>query len=130
MALTNDRKPLAKTIKIKSSTLISKYRKDNKHCELCLLDGLLDAYHLETHHILPGINRTDEIWNIMRLCRKCHDSATIHIHGETAKRVNHKCFAIKYLKNEITSEKLESLGVDIEVWEYIHAIDGVKNEFN
>ncbi len=130
MAITQDRKPLPKTIKIKSPSLKAKYRKENKHCELCLLDGLLNAYQLETHHILPGLNRTDELWNIMRLCKKCHFSATEHIHGATAKRVNYKCFAIKYLKDEITNEKLERLGVDSEVWEYIHAIDGVKNELN
>ena len=128
MAIFNNRKPLPKTIKIKAPTLLAKYRLQNKYCELCAHKGKLEAYRLEIHHLIPGAGRTDEIWNIIRLCGPCHDSATLHKHGVKAKHVNYQFFAIKYLKDEISEEKLLILNLEIEVWDAINRIEESKNE--
>jgi hypothetical protein len=107
MNLTN-RPILPKQPKIKNSQLIQHYRSQHKQCELCALDGEYQVVD-DIHHIIPNHGRSDEIWNIIALCRKCHIDCTEHINGDRAYRRNVLILSLKYLKGEITQKKLQQL---------------------
>jgi len=68
MAFSN-RPPRPKFRKIKSSTVLQKYRRDNPYCEICALDNIKNTFALELHHIIPNTERTDELYNIIMLCQ-------------------------------------------------------------
>jgi hypothetical protein len=108
MALVNNRPPMPKTPKVKNSLLIQLYKRQNPHCEVCILDGdLHDATDL--HHIIPGTGRTDEPFNIIHLCQRHHTEATEHINGRAAQLFNIMLLAIKLLKYEVDEKKLMEL---------------------
>ncbi len=47
--------------------------RDNFRCVKCGKFGIQDAKTLEIHHIIPKKNGgSDELSNLMTLCRKCH----------------------------------------------------------
>jgi hypothetical protein len=110
MAIVNDRSPMPKNLKIKNTSFIQLYKRQNPHCEVCILDGVLNPA-TDLHHLVPGIGRTDEIWNVIHLCQKHHTDATIHIKGNSGILFNYTLFTLKLLKLEITEEKLINLGI-------------------
>jgi len=99
-----NRKPEPKKGKITNPELIKYYKNDFPYCELC---GKTNR--LEIHHIIGGIYRTDELWNIVHLCHWCHYRATEHANGSKAKALNDQIFEMKFEKQEITKEKLREL---------------------
>lgn len=110
MAL-NGQPPRPKEVKIHDEFLKKSYKKDNPYCEVCWLGGLIRDSGIETHHIIPGHGRTDELWNIIRICREHHMECTYHVAGyDKAYQGNLVCLAIKWLKNEITRQKIIELG--------------------
>jgi 5-methylcytosine-specific restriction endonuclease McrA len=98
---------LAKFKKIKDKQLLSDYAEANTFCEHCKhYNNRLNAYYLELHHILSGTYRTDELWNIIILCRKCHVLSTEHIAGIDAYERNYENLMVKLAKGEIDEQKL------------------------
>jgi len=77
--------------KIKNKQLLEIYVVHNNKCEDC---G--ETYNLELHHILGGTYRTDELWNLVRLCKKCHYKA-----HENTKESRKVWLKYKYQKGEI-----------------------------
>lgn len=99
--LRNHTRPIMpKVPKIRNAPMVDKYRSDHPHCETCQLNGDIRPAD-DVHHLCPGTGRTDEIWNIIRLCRGCHILVTEHIGGEEARRLNLICVAIKLVRKEM-----------------------------
>jgi hypothetical protein len=108
------RKPTPKIGKITNTASRQKYKRNNPHCEVCLLEGIIHPA-TELHHIIPGLGRTDEEWNHINLCQSRHQEATQHVHGRSAQLFNVLLFGIKLLKKEITYKKLQELNLLEEV---------------
>jgi hypothetical protein len=125
MSLTN-RPIIPKQPKIKNSQLVKHYRSQHKQCEVCVLDGEYTPAD-DLHHIIPGHGRTDQIWNIIMLCRKHHILCTEHIQGERGKRMNIMMLAIKYLKAEIGDTRLRQIGLYDET---MVAVPLLEKQFN
>jgi hypothetical protein len=80
-----NRLPMPKNTKHKSPALVASYKDENQYCERCKAVSITETGGLgklvvatETHHIVPGIYRTDEAWNLVRLCHECHVLCTNH----------------------------------------------------
>jgi len=61
-----------KVKRIKNRKSIIKYLINNPNCQICKGNGI-DNIAVEVHHILHGTIKTDENWNYLSVCRKCHD---------------------------------------------------------
>lgn len=100
-------------MKIVNPSLGISYRKEYDYCEACAkLEGKFPVRsRLELHHIYGGDYRTDEQWNYIVLCHEHHERATTHNleYGAGSLEWNIKYLGIKYLKLEITDEKLKEL---------------------
>jgi 5-methylcytosine-specific restriction endonuclease McrA len=93
---------LTKFNKVKDPALLRDYAWDNPRCELCWkLDRkqVFDALHI--HHIHNAHYRTDELWNIIRLCMGCHDQA----HGQAKAEIRALCIEIKQGKSQWDAER-------------------------
>lgn len=103
---------IEKNPRIKDNILLRRYAIENPLCELCEADNSLDYECLSdvhTHHILPGDNRTDEKWNIIRLGKKHHDKCTPHhAEGKDHKYWNQKCVIIKIAKGELKMSMIKN----------------------
>ncbi len=100
---------------ISSPKTLRDYRKANDFCEACA--RLEKSYPvrdgLELHHIMGGTERTDEIWNLIRVCHLHHELATTHNleYGSSSHSQNSMYFAIKILKGEFDSRRALDLGM-------------------
>lgn len=92
--------------KVKNKQLIRKYCMTNSRCEYCE-----STYQLELHHICGGIYRTDELWNIIRLCHECHEKATTHNlkYGGDAPDFNMMLIRSKILKCELLESDVDRI---------------------
>lgn len=120
---------LQKNPKIVNPAVREVYKEAFPYCEACAkLDGLYPVTNsLELHHILPGNDRTDEIWNFIHLCNKHHRLSTHHaVGGENHGIWNSKYWAIKYLKAEITMDQIKQIQT-IEI--ILVFIDEIRNSF-
>ena len=104
-------------MKKKSQATVSKYRSEFDYCEACAkLEGSYPVRTtLEVHHIIGGIDRTDEVWNIITICREHHIRATYHNlqYGVGAKGWNKRFVALKILKGEMTEDGFNIFGFHI-----------------
>jgi hypothetical protein len=98
-----------KSGKYKNCLLIQDYKRRFNYCENCAIFGIDIFTGLELHHIEPGTNRVDRAWNIIHLCHSCHNNATIHKNGSKAILFNSWLSGIKYLKKEISDNRLKQL---------------------
>lgn len=104
-----NRRPRPRSVKVQDPYLKKTYGKANPYCEACLLEGVQNSFQIELHHIIPGHGRTDEIWNIIRICKKHHTQATYHIVGLEALQANVILLSIKWLKGELPKQKIYEL---------------------
>jgi hypothetical protein len=129
MAIGN-RPPAPKTPKIKNSELIQWYKYNFPYCELSRLEGKYITTGVETHHIEPGLGRTDELWNLIRIVHWKHMLCTTHIYGAQAVQNNYICFGLKFIKGEIKQAKLEELGKWDEVRFVVKELRPIYNQVN
>ena len=116
--------------KTKNPTLVTEYKKEFPHCEACAyLEGVYPVREIQTHHIFGGNLRTDEIWDLINVCPPHHDRGTTHHlkYGSNAKEMNKQYLAIKFIKEEISIDKLEELGVCEDVLSYAGEIMDSEN---
>jgi len=115
MAITikgeDPRGPASLIGKVVNSQTRQAYKREYPFCEFCKLEGYYNTKHIDTHHIIPGLGRTDEWWNYLSACRfKHHNQCTTHINGRKAVAMNFLAFAYKFVKGEITEAKLIEIG--------------------
>lgn len=79
----------------KNIELLKEYRKD--YCQLCSKSGLLDNHHI----FAKGSGGPDEKWNLITLCRDCHNA----FHNGKVERIKLLAIKIKQLKHEEESEE-------------------------
>jgi len=82
--------------KIKDPKLVREYKRRFPYCELTFhLTGIRNEIPIETHHVLPGSYRSDEIELIVNLRKYFHDL-------QTENRVSPiQLFGLKCLKGEV-----------------------------
>ncbi len=119
-----------KSQKIRNTQHRSFYRSQHPFCEICILEtGYYNTTGTELHHIIPGDGRTDELWNMISVSRKHHNDCTTHIQGSKADLPNIICFAVKLLKGEISTDRLEKLGKLKEVWQAAGQLQGAFDKY-
>jgi hypothetical protein len=111
----HSRLPAVKVGRYRNDFIIQTYKRQFNYCEYCALDGYDITTGLELHHIIGGVGRNDKLWNIIHLCRPCHELATTHKNGVVAVSYNLSFFALKYLKGEISDKTLDEIQLKDEV---------------
>lgn len=109
---------LKKRPKTKNQKLVSNYRLNNQYCEPCaILCGEYPVRMIEIHHLAGGNDRTDELWNLISVCKKHHEMATTHNlkYGSDAHEYNSLYAAIKYLKGEMTVHQMREIRLNPEI---------------
>lgn len=94
---------IAKFNKVKDPMLLRHYASDNRKCELCWNERrvlVLEPLHI--HHIFNAAYRTDELWNVIRLCQDCHMNLA---HGVYCAETRAQCIEIKQGKGEWDAER-------------------------